>query len=274
MFVDSHFVPHRSCSSNININDVLGDYALTLVDSLDTLAVSRCSCILTPTSLWVVFRSVTITATLLISFQIMGNSSEFKRAVALVVENVSFEKQSTIQVFEATIRWVQHHHLFACFYICMETFFFFFFSESFKKYLVFSSRVLGALLSAHLIITDDKQPFGHMVPEDYDNELLEMAHDLAARLLPAFEKTATGIPYPRVNELREFQNWWRWKCSHVKFKKQSDETLLFSDIFPQTDFYRPCCSLQRARPGRDHPTTLAWQSVLNTIRKNWPCFSR
>ena len=28
------------CSSNININDVLGDYALTLVDSLDTLAVS------------------------------------------------------------------------------------------------------------------------------------------------------------------------------------------------------------------------------------------
>ena len=60
-------------------------------------------------------------------------------------------------------------------------------------------RVLGALISAHLIITDPDQPFGHMVPEDYDNELLQMAHDLAARLLPAFERTATGIPFPRVS---------------------------------------------------------------------------
>ena len=31
--------------SNININDVLGDYALTLVDALDTLAVSTCICL-------------------------------------------------------------------------------------------------------------------------------------------------------------------------------------------------------------------------------------
>jgi hypothetical protein len=59
-------------------------------------------------------------------------------------------------------------------------------------------RVLGALLSAHLIITDSQQPFGDMVPEDYDNELLSLAHDLATRLLPAFENTATGIPFPRV----------------------------------------------------------------------------
>lgn len=29
--------PH--CRSNVNINDVLGDYSLTLVDTLDTLAV-------------------------------------------------------------------------------------------------------------------------------------------------------------------------------------------------------------------------------------------
>ncbi len=31
---------HFCSRTNININDVLGDYALTLVDSLDTLAVS------------------------------------------------------------------------------------------------------------------------------------------------------------------------------------------------------------------------------------------
>lgn len=39
-----------------------------------------------------------------------------------------------------------------------------------------------------------------MTIEDYDNELLYMAHDLAVRLLPAFENTKTGIPYPRVSD--------------------------------------------------------------------------
>lgn len=58
---------------NYNINDVLGEFSLTLVDSLDTLAV-------------------------------MGNISEFKRAVHLVMEHVRFDRNSTIQVFEATIR--------------------------------------------------------------------------------------------------------------------------------------------------------------------------
>lgn len=52
---------------NININDVLGDYSLTLVDSLSTLAV-------------------------------MGNHSEFKKAVGLILENVSFSRNNTVQV--------------------------------------------------------------------------------------------------------------------------------------------------------------------------------
>ncbi|XP_054137142.1 ER degradation-enhancing alpha-mannosidase-like protein 1 isoform X1 [Melozone crissalis] len=124
--------PDRRDPSNLNINDVLGNYSLTLIDALDTLAV-------------------------------MGNSSEFQKAVKLVIDTVSFDKDSTVQVFEATI------------------------------------RVLGSLLSAHIIITDTKQPFGDMTIKDYDNELLHLAHDLAVRLLPAFENTKTGIPYPRVN---------------------------------------------------------------------------
>lgn len=41
-----------------------------------------------------------------------------------------------------------------------------------------------------------------MTIQDYDNELLHMAHDLAVRLLPAFENTRTGIPYPRVGRRR------------------------------------------------------------------------
>uniref|UniRef100_A0A7M4F3L8 alpha-1,2-Mannosidase n=1 Tax=Crocodylus porosus TaxID=8502 RepID=A0A7M4F3L8_CROPO len=124
--------PDRRDPSNLNINDVLGNYSLTLIDALDTLAV-------------------------------MGNSSEFQKAVKLVIDTVSFDKDSTVQVFEATI------------------------------------RILGSLLSAHIIITDTKQPFGDMAIKDYDNELLHMARDLAVRLLPAFENTKTGIPYPRVN---------------------------------------------------------------------------
>jgi len=35
----------------------------------------------------------------------MGNISEFEHAVNLVIDHVSFEKPSTVQVFEATIRY-------------------------------------------------------------------------------------------------------------------------------------------------------------------------
>jgi len=64
--------------------------------------------------------------------------------------------------------------------------------------IVFAFRVLGALLSAHMLITDKFQPFGNVAPPDYDGELLSMAHDLATRLLPAFDNSLTGIPHPRV----------------------------------------------------------------------------
>ncbi|KAF3856211.1 hypothetical protein F7725_016934, partial [Dissostichus mawsoni] len=117
--------------SNININDVLGNYSLTLIDTLDTLLV-------------------------------LGNVTEFQKAVKLVIDTVSFDKDSTVQVFEANI------------------------------------RILGSLISSHILLTDPKHPFGKVDYEGYDNELLHLAHDLAVRLLPAFENTLTGIPYPRT----------------------------------------------------------------------------
>ena len=46
---------------------------------------------------------------------------------------------------------------------------------------------------------DPEKPFGELQPSWYDGELLQLAHDLASRLLPAFEESSTGIPYPRVN---------------------------------------------------------------------------
>ncbi len=108
----------------------------------------------------------------------MGNRSEFHRAVQLVIEFVSFEKDNTVQVFEATIRSIHFCPLTA--------------SSRPALTCVFSRRVLGALLSAHLILTDPDQLLGDFRLPGYDDELLLLAHDLASRLIPAFEGTATG----------------------------------------------------------------------------------
>uniref|UniRef100_A0A8C7VF87 ER degradation enhancer, mannosidase alpha-like 1 n=1 Tax=Oncorhynchus mykiss TaxID=8022 RepID=A0A8C7VF87_ONCMY len=64
---------------------------------------------------------------------------------------------------------------------------------------VLGNVIPGSLISAHILLTDSKHPFGDVGMDDYDNELLHLAHDLAVRLLPAFENTSTGIPHPRVN---------------------------------------------------------------------------
>ncbi|KAF1800311.1 glycoside hydrolase [Mucor lusitanicus] len=61
------------CRSNININDVLGDYSLTLVDTLDTLA-------------------------------ILGTQKQFEEAVDRVIKTVSFSQDNKVQVFEVNIR--------------------------------------------------------------------------------------------------------------------------------------------------------------------------
>ncbi|CEG65919.1 Putative ER degradation enhancer, mannosidase alpha-like 1 [Rhizopus microsporus] len=114
---------------NINVNDVLGDYSLTLVDTLDTLA-------------------------------IIGTRKQFEEAVKQVIETVSFHQNNKVQVFELNI------------------------------------RALGGLLSTHMLITDPELDYSI---EGYKDELLHLAVDLANRLMPAFNSTKTGIPYPRVN---------------------------------------------------------------------------
>ncbi|KAJ1930846.1 ER degradation-enhancing alpha-mannosidase-like protein 1, partial [Kickxella alabastrina] len=130
----------RMVPKNININDVLGDYLLTLVDTLDMLAV-------------------------------LGDKEEFANAVAKTIQFLpDFDIDSHVQVFEVTI------------------------------------RMLGGLLSAHIIATDEKDTLGMRLDNDkggngtaYNGELLRLARDLGYRLLPAFEASPTGIPYPRTN---------------------------------------------------------------------------
>ncbi|XP_023328035.1 ER degradation-enhancing alpha-mannosidase-like protein 1 [Eurytemora carolleeae] len=92
--------PDYENPDNININDVLGDYSLTLIDTLDTLA-------------------------------IIGNYSEFRAAVQRIVDLVDFDKPNDPN-------------------------------------------------------------FPGLAPDC-------LSHDLADRLLPAFDRTETGLPFPRVN---------------------------------------------------------------------------
>ncbi|KAK3283484.1 alpha-mannosidase, partial [Cymbomonas tetramitiformis] len=108
--------------------DTLGEYALTLVDALDMLA-------------------------------LVGNASEFSQSVQWLAKNLDFDKDLTVSLFETNI------------------------------------RVMGGLLSAHLLASDEST--GMRVP-DYRGELLDIAHDLGQRMLPAFN-TPTGIPYGAVN---------------------------------------------------------------------------
>lgn len=88
-------------------------------------------------------------------------------------------------------------------------------------YFFLNRRILGSLISAHILLTDPKHPFGNVGFEGYDNELLHLAHDLAVRLLPAFENTSTGIPFPRVSETLHCSTY----CSYYVRKILVDQTL-------------------------------------------------
>lgn len=167
----------RDNVGHFELNDVLGNYSLTLIDSLSTLAI---------------FASASVEST-------NGRRplEDFQNGVAYVVSLYGdgshspmgqgmrargFELDSKVQVFETVIRGV------------------------------------GGLLSAHLFALGDL-PISHYYPYSksskvasevsgplspwpngfsYDGQLLRLAHDLANRLLPAFN-TPTGLPYPRVN---------------------------------------------------------------------------
>ncbi|TVU34929.1 hypothetical protein EJB05_16787 [Eragrostis curvula] len=111
--------------------DSLGGYALTLIDSLDTLA-------------------------------LLGDKEKFAAAVDWVGKNVRIDINKTVSVFETNI------------------------------------RILGGLLSAHLIASDYATG---MRIQSYDDQLLHLAVDLAQRLLPAFD-TPTVFEQVTKNSVR------------------------------------------------------------------------
>ncbi|GAA5871463.1 hypothetical protein JCM3774_005606 [Rhodotorula dairenensis] len=126
----------RNDPDNAGVNDVMGDYLLTVVDSLDT-------------------------------FPMLDDKAGFEQAVREVIDHVSFDVDSRVQVFEVTI------------------------------------RMMGGLLSGHLLATPTESGNfsssirGYSLPW-YNGQLLALAHDLGRRLLPAFA-TQTGIPFARIH---------------------------------------------------------------------------
>lgn len=93
------------------------------------------------------------------SLVILGNNTEFGRAVLWLSDNVSFDVDARINLFECNI------------------------------------RVLGGLVSAHILATDSRN---RLAPGVYTNQLLTLAEDLGKRFLHAFN-TPTGLPYAWIN---------------------------------------------------------------------------
>jgi hypothetical protein len=163
----------RHNPAHIEVNDVLGNYSLTLIDSLSTLAILASS---PPPSKKGRNKSL----------------EDFQNGIKLLVEHYGdgtqgpkgqgsrargFDLDSKVQVFETVIRGV------------------------------------GGLLSAHQFAVGDLPIRGYDAKTErrkgregifwhngllYDGQLVRLANDLADRLMPAFH-TPTGLPYPRVN---------------------------------------------------------------------------
>eukprot|EP00250_Pteridium_aquilinum_P006108 c16090_g1_i1 orf=265-1992(-) len=93
------------------------------------------------------------------SLAVLRNETEFARAVLWLGENLSFDVDVRVNLFECNI------------------------------------RLLGGLVSAHLLASESSN---ELMPGGYKNQLLQLADDLGHRLLPAFN-TPTGIPYAWVN---------------------------------------------------------------------------
>ncbi|EMC99768.1 glycoside hydrolase family 47 protein [Baudoinia panamericana UAMH 10762] len=162
---------NRDDPTDIGLNDVLGNYSVTLIDSLSTLAILASDD--NPKHARQALTGFQNGVRALV--ELYGDGTEGGRCGKRAC---GFDLDSKVQVFETTIRGVGgllSAHLFA----------------------IGELPITGYTPAW----TTDKHgnatipwPAGFR----YSNQLLALAHDLASRLLPAFT-TPTGLPYPRVN---------------------------------------------------------------------------
>ena len=159
--------------AHVELNDPLGNYSVTLIDTLSTLAILASSP--SPSKDGRNRELQDFQDAIAALIVLYGDGTKGRGGQGL--RGRGFDVDSKVQVFETTIRGV------------------------------------GGLLSAHLFAVGELPIRGYEPIEEeengrrgifwrngivYDGQLLRLALDLATRLLPAFS-TSTGIPYPRVN---------------------------------------------------------------------------
>ncbi|KAL9093020.1 MAG: hypothetical protein Q9165_004158 [Trypethelium subeluteriae] len=159
--------------AHVELNDPLGNYSVTLIDTLSTLAILASSP--SPSKDGRNRELQDFQDAIAALILLYGDGKKGRGGQGL--RGRGFDVDSKVQVFETTIRGV------------------------------------GGLLSAHLFAVGELPIRGYDAIEQekdgrqgifwkngivYDGQLLRLALDLATRLLPAFS-TPTGIPYPRVN---------------------------------------------------------------------------
>lgn len=169
---------------NFELNDVLGNYSLTLIDSLSTLAILASSppdkASTGPKALRNFQDGV---SSLVLQY---GDGSTGRSGKGIRARG--FDVDSKVQVFETVIRGVGgllSAHLFASGELPI---------TGYEPRLVKNSQQQGKPTTTTGQDTLKEWPNGFR----YNGQLLRLALDLAQRLLPAFY-TATGMPYPRVN---------------------------------------------------------------------------
>lgn len=169
----------RNNPGHIELNDPLGNYSVTLIDSLSTLAILASSSTAGGSSKALRYFQTSIAA--LVEQYGDGSDGENGRGK----RGRGFDVDSKVQVFETVIRGVGgllSAHLFVVGELPIRGYN----PRKGKK----SAQEIANDVDAHQI----QWPTGFV----YDGQLLRLAHDLGRRLLPAFH-TVTGLPYPRVN---------------------------------------------------------------------------
>ena len=162
--------------SHIELNDALGNYSLTLIDSLTTLAILASGSTRKKNKALDYFQENVIALV-----GLYGDGTDGK--MGLGSRGRGFDSDSKVQVFEMVIRGVGgllSAHLFAIGELPI---------RGYEPYRTSNGSKQKAQFKGEVVWSPTFT---------YDGQLLRLAHDLGKRLLPAFY-TATGLPYPRVN---------------------------------------------------------------------------
>jgi hypothetical protein len=127
------------------------------------------------------------------SLVVLGNFTEFERGILCLSENLTFDVDARINLFEVMIfDYCYCYHILQDFRTKSSTAFFLI---VFDFVMQCNIRLLGGLISAHLLAKDYSS---HLKDGLYQDQLLHLAENLGNRFLPAFE-TPTGLPYAWIN---------------------------------------------------------------------------